>query len=314
MPKLSLKLGSWYPSKEQIRKHFGEYWKGILVGKKQIAIISSYRWGRRAHYRDGLDLDKMVLFYIGEGRSGDQKMNSRNLALKSAIEANVAIDVFFDCGDIFKPKSILYVGKWDVIACNEVTQDGRSVFQFELRPGRKEVEELLRFTFSKVGADEKFEKELAAFSKARAEIYANNPHILRSRDSISGEIGEYFSVSRFNEVYELPLVRLKNSYRDIDAVQVKSGKRYAIKTISKFPGATSNIWSKDIEKAVDYFLIVLLDPLTLSPKFICSVSAKKVVATALKRDNYQNTHKIHVSKELLRKGEFILGDKKEWIR
>jgi hypothetical protein len=168
--------------------------------------------------------------------------------------------------------------------------------------------------FAESGADKVFENELKKFSRARTKIYKDHSHILRARDSIAGEIGEYFAISRFNSSNpELPLIRLKNSYRDIDAVQMKNGKTYAIKTLGKFPGTTSNIWSKDIEEAVDFFLIVHLDPFDLLPKFICKISSKNVVGLGLKKDSYQKSFKISVTKELLKKAEFILGKKEDWV-
>lgn len=93
--------GELYASKRQVREHYREFWKGILVRGKRVAIIHAYKGlARRVHYADQLDPVTMTLTYIGEGKTGDQQLTRGNRALVEAAATGEPVDVFFDCGDI----------------------------------------------------------------------------------------------------------------------------------------------------------------------------------------------------------------------
>lgn len=92
----------------------GEYWKGILLKGDRTAIIFNYTRARRIHYDDCFDPTTGTIRYIGEGKDGDQKLNPRNKRLSKLKDKGTAVYVFLDCGDIFSPKYLLYVGKWHV--------------------------------------------------------------------------------------------------------------------------------------------------------------------------------------------------------
>jgi hypothetical protein len=51
------------------------------------------------------------------------------------------------------------------------------------------------------------------------------------------------------------VIRLSSGLKDIDAIQIKNGARYAIKTIGTIPQTTSNLWAKVPGKVVDFFVI-----------------------------------------------------------
>lgn len=341
---LKLKLGQWYPAKHKIRQYFGEYWKGIMIKKEtnETAVILNYRGSLKKHYEDNVDLEKGKIFYIGEGKTGNQKESFRNKNMISFKGTKKTIKVFLDCGkvnldskiynsmgkskdenrmsstekteDSLTKKHLLYIGEWFVENYEYVKINRVYKYYFHLTPSEKEIVKLLKFIFGTQGKNKIFERELAHFAKVRNQIYIKHLNILRSRDSIAGEIGEYFSISHFNEINkEFPLIRMANSFKDIDAVQIKTGYRYAIKTIGKYPGTTSNIWSKDIVRYVDYFLITFLDPASLKPRFIISLSSKQLNKIGLYRDNYQKSFKIRVNKKIILISKFLHGDKKEFL-
>ncbi len=311
---MKLKTGQWYPSRDKIRKYYGEYWKGILLKRNEIAVILNYRGAKRKHYDDYVDLENGMIFYLGEGKTGDQQENARNRALIELAGTKKTIKIYFDCGDIFTPKHLLYMGDWCVDNFTFIKIKGSKKYYFQFSPGSNDAKKILYFQFGTQGKDGKFEKSLISFAKSREHVYKKFSHILRARDSIAGEIGEYFAISRFNESYKSkPLIRLHGSNKDIDAVQIKSGKTYAIKTIGKYPATTSNIWSKDIVNAVDFFIIVHLDPFKLCPIFIVMISTKMASNVGLQKDKYQGSYKLRVNQKLLKKSKFLFGDKNKWL-
>jgi hypothetical protein len=306
--KFTPRVGKWYGSKEEVRNSFGEFWKGILIRDNRIGIIFNFVGARRIHYGDKLDYNKGEIFYIGEGKKGNQTLNSRNQVLVNAVKNNNKIEVYLDCGDIFKPKKILYAGHWNVIKHKYITVDNRKVYQFKLVPSKNEIIDFLHFTFNTSGTDKLFEKDLDKFAKARTVLYKTHAGIMRSRDNIIGEIGEYFAIKEFNRQAENQLVRLTSAFKDIDAISIKSGKRYAIKTIGSFPSATSNIWSENIIASVDYFLICHLDPMMLKPRFICILSSKKAAAF-LRKDNYQGSYKLKIDDGFLKISKILFDNR-----
>jgi hypothetical protein len=312
----NFKLGRWYESKDDVRRFFGEYRKGILRTSRRTAIIFNYRGARRVHYGDRLDFKTGKILYIGEGKRGNQIANARNQSLIDASKSKKPIDVFLDCGDLFKPKRLLYAGRWVVSnyrysALNR--QEPRKVFKFSLVPATEKVLDFLHFSFSALGRNPAFEDDLKQFAKARSRLYALHSDVLRSRDNISGEIGEYFAIKAFNrKAGKKHLIRLTGSFRDIDAIQIENGKRIAIKTISTVPSSTSNIWSKDIMASVDAFLVCCLNHETLTPDFVASITVKQAFGH-LKIDRYQGTNKLKIGADLLRRARFLEGDKSHWI-
>ena len=296
---MKFKIGNWYASKEQVRKHYGEYWKGILLKGADIAVIYNFQGARRTHYGDEFDVRNSHIVYVGEGKTGDQTLNARNAALVTAKTSGRPIKVFLDCGDVFKPKKLLFAGNWHVTAHKHVAISGRKVFQFTLEPEDAETADHLTFTFGALGVHKSFEADLVKFATVRQKLYADHGRIIRSRDNIVGEIGEYFAIKEFNmKNPDRPLIRLTGSHKDIDAIQTGTGKRYAIKTVSSLPTTTSNIWSKDLAKAVDAFLITHLDRDSLKPRLVVEAKVRQVVRL-LKRDNYQGSQKLRVD------GKFI---------
>ena len=227
----------------------------------------------------------MRIRYFGEGKIGDHVLNARNLALKDAAVSGRPVDVFLDCGDIFSPtKCLLSAGRWriDRAVYMRHPSERRRVYSFSLSPIDSEIAKVLRLMFGSRGCDEGFERALKRFAPARAALYREYPQVLRARDSIAGEVGEYFAIRFYNGANPvLPLIRLRSSFKDLDAVQIKTGKRFAIKTIGRFPGMTSNIWSKAIDRAIDFFLVTYLDGLSLSPKFLLVISSKVAVRYGL---------------------------------
>lgn len=313
----NFKLGRWYESKDDVRAYFRQYWKGILLSKRRTGIIFNYRGARRVHYGDRLDFKAGKIVYVGEGKKGNQTRNTRNAALVDAKATEKLIDVFLDCGDLFKPKRLLYAGKWSVIsfrfgALSRVKL--RKVYKFTLVPCDDKILDFLHFSFSALGNNTKFEKDILRFAKLRSRLYKSHADVLRSRDNISGEVGEYWAIKAFNKtVNERHLIRLTGSFRDIDAIRIGNGQRVAIKTISKVPSTTSNIWSKDLESSVDVFLICYLNPQTLRPVFVASLTLKQVLAH-LRHDNYQGARKLKISTDLLKRAKFLVGDKTRWTK
>ena len=301
-------LGRWYSSKDQVRAEYGEYWKGILLGKKDdIAVIFNFLGARRKHYGDEFDVDNRRILYVGEGKSGDQKENPRNLALIDAEKSGRSIRVFLDCGDVFSPKKLLFAGQWHVRGKEYVSVDGRMVYRFRLEPEDQATAEHLVFTFGTLGANDNFESDLKSFAAVRQRLYAQHGSIVRSRDNIVGEIGEYFAIKKFNLKYPAqPLIRLSGSHKDVDAIQAGTGKRFAIKTIGKIPSMTSNIWSKNIAEAVDAFLVTYLDRDVLEPIRVFKVTASQA-EPFFKMDQYQGCRKLRVDDNLIRISKTIFA-------
>src|SRR5262245_52360128 len=132
------KLGHWYAAKQDIRGSFREYRKGILRRDEKIAIIFAYRGARRVHYGDKLNYLKGEILYVGEGKRGNQRLTASNKALVNAMSSKTTVNVFLNCGDVFKPKKILFAGEWNVVRCRyaSLREDrSRRVYQFTLRPG-----------------------------------------------------------------------------------------------------------------------------------------------------------------------------------
>ena len=77
---MAYREGTWYESKGRVRSDFREYRKGILIRDRRTAIIFNYQGARRVHYGDYFDPSSGTIRYVGEGKSGDQKLNARNLA------------------------------------------------------------------------------------------------------------------------------------------------------------------------------------------------------------------------------------------
>ena len=305
---MTFKAGNWYESSREVRKKYGEYWKGILVRGHDISVIFEYVGSRRKHYGDELDLERGLLKYVGEGKSGDQQLNARNKALVEAKKNGISITVFFDCGDVFSPKRLLCAGKWVVNSYRYVTVGSRKVFLFTLKPIDDEITKLMRFIFGAANAVNKsFERDLTAFSKARIRLYERHPDVVRSRDNIAGEIGEYFAVKVLNKALKCtPVIRLSANEKDIDAIQIGNGKTFAIKTIGKPYQSTSNIWSEEPGKHVNYFVIVYLDRDVLTPIYVLLVSAR-LASRYMKKDAYQGSKKLQVTPELVKRGKMLFG-------
>jgi hypothetical protein len=305
---LHVKLGQWLESKERVRRHFREYRKGILRRGAELGIIFAYRGARRVHYGDELRYKQGEVLYIGEGKRGNQMLTPGNRALLNAIDARTPVRLFLDCGDVFKPKKLLYAGEWKVVGHRYGKIGGvRRVYQFRLRP-HKDPDRVLRFlafTFASGGIERTFERDLRRFADARHQFYLRHNSILRSQDNIIGEIGEYFAVKEFNRQHlDKPLIRLRTATKDLDAIQIGTGKRFAIKTVGDHAIATSSIWSPDIAKAVDYFLLVRMNRARLHPQVVCQISSSKA-KSYLRKDAYQNTHKIVFDEKLLQRSRIL---------
>ncbi|MBD2836261.1 hypothetical protein ID144_04305 [Pseudomonas sp. JM0905a] len=302
---MNYRIGKWYPSKERVRSDFGEYWKGILLKGNRTAIIFNYIGARRVHYGDSFDPTTGTIQYVGEGKTGDQLFNSRNERLSDLKGKGPAVDVFLDCGDIFNPKHLLYAGKWQVDEVDYRSIDDRKVYLFTLSPHSQKVIEFLRFTFFDT-EHQQFEKSVSEFARVRAAMYQDFPEVLRVRDNVVGEIGEYFAVKALNNKEANPVIRLSSGLKNIDAVQIKNGRTYAVKTVGKIPQTTSNIWSAKPEEAVDDFVIVLIDHDTLQPTCVMRMSAKKA-ARHLKKDTYQGSKKLAVTIDFVNEAEMLMG-------
>jgi hypothetical protein len=281
------KAGELYASRSQVRAHFREFWKGILVRDGRVAIIQAYRGlARRVHYTDHLEPVSMTMKYVGEGLKGDQALTRGNQALVDAARTGDPVDVFFDCGDIQLPygesrkfeKHFIAGGSWRVVDAQfrHVPSEGRKVWRFTLVPMDEETRRTLQSIFLDAGTG--FERVLKRFAKVRSELYHDFDHILRARDSIAGHVGEYFAVRGFNARYpERPLVRVRSNFRDLDAIQTGSGSRFAVKTVTTVPQKTSNIWTPlaELPSCIDGFLVVDLDPFELEPRALFRMSVSK---------------------------------------
>ena len=147
---------------------------------------------------------------------------------------------------------------------------------------------------------------VANASRSRG-IYDDFPEVLRARDNIAGEIGEYFAIKALNNSEKNTVLRLSSGLKDIDAIQTGNGTTYAIKTIGKIPQTTSNIWAKERAKAVDYFVIALLRHESLSPNCVLKISSRKA-ALFLKRDNYQSAWKLQINERFVRLAKLLQGN------
>ncbi len=301
----SFKAGELYASRSQVRAHYREFWKGILVRDGQAAIIQAHRGlARRIHYGDELDSVSMTLTYVGEGLKGDQRLTRGNKALVDAARTGESVEVFFDCGDIQLPygetkkyeKHLVAGGQWRVVDAEFrfVQSEGRKVWRFRLNPIDEVVRKTLQSIFLTTSTG--FEPLLRRFAKLRRELYGSFDHILRARDSIAGHLGEYFAVRGFNAKSPArPLVRLRSNFPDLDAIQTGSGTRFAVKTVTSNPQKTSNIWTKldDLPRNIDIFLVLDLDPLALEPRALFQLPVRKV-----KRfwsiDSYQGAGKLTI--------------------
>jgi hypothetical protein len=303
---MKYQLGTWYEAKRQVRAAYGEYWKGILLKQSNVAVIYNFSGARRVHYGDYFDPATGTLRYVGEGKSGHQILNPRNKRLRAMCGSAALLDLFLDCGDLFSPKKLLYAGKWTVTNSEYKALDGRKCYVFTLKAHSVYVIEFLKFTFFDT-QHAKFERNLSRFSKIRHALYRDFPDVLRARDNISGEIGEYFAIKALNQSERNGVIRLSSGLKDIDAIQIRNGATYAIKTIGKIPQTTSNIWAKDPAGTVDYFVITVLDHEDLKPICVLKISSRKA-ANFLKRDMYQNTWKLQVNKLFLAQAKVLLGN------
>jgi hypothetical protein len=109
---MNYQLGKWYEAKRQVRAAYGEYWKGILLRGDRVAVIFNFHGARRIHYGDFFDPATGTIRYVGEGKTGHQVLNARNKRLRQMCGSGLPLDLFLDCGDLFSPKKLLYVGKW----------------------------------------------------------------------------------------------------------------------------------------------------------------------------------------------------------
>jgi hypothetical protein len=303
MPDWTFKAGELYASRSQVRARYREFWKGILVRDGQVAIIQAHRGlARRIHYRDSLDPESMTLHYVGEGKSGDQKLTRANQALVDAASSGQGVEVFFDCGDIQLPygnergfeKHYLAGGSWRVVSARYhwSAAEGRKVWSFTLVPRDESTRRVLQTIF--LDAALGFERLLKQFARVRHDLYSGYEHILRARDSIAGHVGEYFAVKGFNAANrERPLVRVRSNFPDLDAIQTGSGTRFAVKTVTARRQNTSNIWTPlaDLPRTIDAFLVLDLDRDMLEPRglFKLPVSKARRFWTI---DSYQHTGKL----------------------
>jgi hypothetical protein len=302
---MNYQLGKWYEAKRQVRAGYGEYWKGILLKKEKVAVIFNFTSARRIHYGDFFDPGTGTIGYVGEGKTGDQVLNSRNKRLHDMSGTEALLDLFLDCGDLFSPKKLLYAGKWTVATSKLEVVDGRKVYLFTLKAHAASVVNFLKFTFVDTKHTQ-FEDGLNAFSKARHALYRDFPEILRTRDNIAGEIGEYFAIKALNQSEKNSVIRLSSGLKDIDAIQTRNGRTYAIKTIGKIPQTTSNIWAKKPAESVDYFVIVLLSHEELIPTCVLKISSRKAVQF-LKMDNYQGAWKLQINEPFLKRAKLLHG-------
>ena len=218
------KLGRWYEARREVRAAFGEYWKGILLDKERVAVIFNFTGARRIHYRDFFDPETGTIRYMGEGKTGDQILNARNRRLHDMSGSAALLDLFLDCGDLFSPKKLLYAGKWSVVKSEYKLLDGRKAYLFTLKAHSASVAKFLKFTFVDT-TNAKFEQSLKKFAKARHGIYDDFPEVLRAKDNIAGEIGEYFGIKALNNFEKNTVIRLSSGLKDIDAIQTGNGTR-----------------------------------------------------------------------------------------
>ena len=293
-------LGHWFSLKDQVCAEHGGSRGRILLGSKDvIAVIFDFLGARRTHYGDEFDIENRRIMYVGDGNTGDQKENPRNLALINAEKSGKPIRVFLDCGGIFSPKKLLFAGEWHVRGKEYVSVAGRMVYRFRLEPEDRATTEHLVFAFGELGANDNFESDLRNFAAVRQRIHAQLGTNVRSMDNILGEIGRYFAINKFNLKYPAhPLIRLSGSHKDVDAIQAGTGKRFAIKTISIIPSMTSNIWTKNIDEIADAFLVTCLDCDILEPNLVFTVTMSQA-APFLKQNRVQGCRMLRVDEKLI---------------
>lgn len=304
----TFKPGELYASRSQVRSEYREFRKGILVREGHVGIIVAYQGlARRVHYRNRLEFGPLRLVYVGEGHAakGDQKLTRSNVALVEAAKSGTPVNVFFDCGDIQLPagadktfeKHLVAGGEWRVASAEYrwSRTEHRRVWRFVLVPGEEETRRTVEAIFGGE-ALQSFEALLSRFAKVRRELYEGYDHVLRARDSIAGQVGEYFAVQGFNRRFPShPLVRVRSNYPDLDAVQTKTGRRFAVKTVTGIPQKTSNIWSPlaELRDRLDDFLIVHLDPFELVPKSLYRLPAARA-PDFWSKDKYQGSGKLSI--------------------
>jgi hypothetical protein len=308
----SFKPGALYASRSQVRAAYREFWKGILVRDERVAIIVAYEGlARRVHYRDRLVPRPMRLEYVGEGLQGSQSLTRGNVALRSALGSEDPVDVFFDCGDIQLPvgeeqkfeKHFVAGGQWRVVRARYAAaiSEARRVWRFTLVPTDVATELMMEAIFGGVPVAS-FEDLLKRFARVRRQLYDRFPHILPARDSIAGHVGEYFAVQRFNRKFpDVPLVRVRSNFRDLDAVQTRTGRRFAVKIVTDIPSKTSNIWCPfpHIRERLDDFLIVHLDRDELRPRNMYRLPASRAEPFWFE-DTYQRSGKLNIDERFLR--------------
>jgi hypothetical protein len=313
----SFKVGNWYDSRKDLRDPLHNPAKGIAASKDFVYIVVTYHGSRRAPYEDRLDLAKGVLSYVGHGRTGDQKPDYWNRLLMDARHRPRLVRVFLDCGDLFRPKQLLYAGEWNVISWRRKVEKRRRVFRFLLKPSSRATLQQLRDIILYPVVNDSFEKALRRFGKQRHLLYSRFPGVLRARDNLAGTVGEYWGLTAFNKQCDgRPLIRCSTSFRDIDAIQSGTSNGFAIKTVTRFPAMSSNIWSAEFADdktvvhaarkgnrsgpiaAINNFLIVLLDD-CLVPQFIAHLPAR-VAKKFARKDRYQGSTKLAICEEMVR--------------
>jgi hypothetical protein len=283
-----------------------------------VYIIVTYHGSRRAPYADRLDLTKGVLSYVGHGRSGDHKRDHWNTLLLNAHDEHTPVRTFLDCGDLFRPKQLLYAGEWNVVSWHWTTEQNRRVFRFSLEPESESSLQRLRDVVLYPAANAAFEEALRRFGKQRQRFYARFPGVLRAKDNLAGSIGEYWGLAAFNkQCGGRPLIRCSTSFRDIDAIQSGTSNGFAIKTVSRFPMTSSSIWSAEFAgdgahsvsrkgperrsgplATINNFLIVIMDDY-LQPRFIGHLPAR-VAKQFSRKDRYQGSTKLLICEDMVR--------------
>gem|GEM_PF-6180545 len=327
-----MKVGTWYESKDHVRRLFGESRKGILRRDGAIAVIHELKdCARRHHYDDKLDFRSMTLHYVGQGRGPKQQDNPNNEALKLAAASKAHVHVFLDCGDVFRPKKLLYAGHWEVVECfwGKFGAMPWQRYRFTLKPVQPESSAALQRMFL-LTKDPRFEAALTEFARARSSLYTRFPGVLRTRDSIAGEVGEYFAIAKYNSLFTARrtprrrLIRLRASHRSADAVELGTGKLYAIKTITVSASEatnkkTSNIWGKNLgdngaglEAHIHAFLITILAKEGLIPQEIWKISTRRAISCGLiSRDKHQGSLKLSIGPRLKNAGTLIYSRRRK---
>lgn len=215
--------------------------------------------------------------------------------------------MFLDCGDLFRPKRLFYAGEWTVGGWDYTKERHRWIFRFDLRPVLPDTVDTLRYTFLHESLLSHFDHDLRTFARQREHLYTAYPFVMRSRDNVAAEIGEYYAIRYFNRAPpHQALIRLRSGFRDVDAIQAGTGKGFAIKTTTRLGAPSSNIWSPLLKKnkqrsrpsiQIDQFIVVLLS-LDLKPLFV-GVVPRRHIESIVRRDTYQNSLKFLIDKALL---------------